>query len=142
MAAYLHTGSAPCLDVARGEHLIGLGLDMRAAAEKARGAPIESIIPLDRVGWDLEAFGILKGAPNLEIAKRIADWATSREANEIYGQSYSIVAHPAAKIPEAIALSHAEARMSKNDLHWMAENRDRILAEWVKRYDAKAAPRQ
>jgi iron(III) transport system substrate-binding protein len=32
--------------------------------------------------------------------------------------------------------------MSKNDLHWMAENRDRILAEWVKRYDAKAAPRQ
>ena len=33
---------------------------------------------------------------------------------------------------------HAEARMIRNDLAWMAENRPRILAEWTRRYDAKA----
>jgi iron(III) transport system substrate-binding protein len=27
------------------------------------------------------------------------------------------------------------------DLAWMSENRDRILAEWTKRYDGKSAPR-
>ena len=75
-------------------------------------------------------------------ANRASARSTPYTAREIYAQSYSIVAHPAAKIPEAIALSHAEARMGKNDLHWMAKNRDRILVEWVKRYDAKAAPRQ
>ncbi|WP_236960618.1 extracellular solute-binding protein [Methylobacterium durans] len=138
---YLHTGSAPCLDVAHGKHLLGLGLDMRAAVEKARGAPIETIIPLDRVGWDLETFGIIRGTPHLTLAKRIADWAVTREANEIYAQSYSIVAHPGARIPAAIALSHAEARMAKVSLAWMAENRERVIAEWVRRYDAKAAPR-
>ncbi len=31
--------------------------------------------------------------------------------------------------------------MAKNDFTWMAENRERILAEWTKRYDSKAAPR-
>lgn len=141
VAVYLHTGSAPCLAVARGEHPIGLGLDMRAASERARGAPIESIVPVDRVGWDLEGFAILKGTPHLDLARRIADWATTREANEIYAQSYSIVAHPAARIPAALTLSQAEARMGRSNLAWMAENRERILAEWMRRYDAKAAPR-
>lgn len=141
VAAYLHTGSAPCLAVARGEYLIGLGLDMRAAAEKARGAPIESIVPLDGTGWDLETFAILDSSPNMAIARRIADWGVTQEANEIYAHSYSIVAHPKAKVPPAIALSPAEARMAKADLAWMAENRERVIAEWMRRYEAKAAPR-
>ena len=138
---YLHTGSAPCLEVSRGSHLIGLGLDMRAAAEKARGAPIEAIVPLDRVGWDLETFAIVKGTKHPDLVRRIADWATSLEANDVYAQSYSIVAHPHAQIPPAIALSHAEARMAKVSLTWIAENRERVIAEWEKRYGSKAAPR-
>ena len=35
----------------------------------------------------------------------------------------------------------AEQAMVKNDFAWMAENRDRILAEWSKRYESKAAPK-
>jgi len=31
--------------------------------------------------------------------------------------------------------------MVKNDVEWMAKNRDRILAEWTKRYDGKSAPK-
>jgi iron(III) transport system substrate-binding protein len=31
--------------------------------------------------------------------------------------------------------------MVKNDFGWMASNRDRILKEWAKRYEAKAAPK-
>ena len=31
--------------------------------------------------------------------------------------------------------------MVKNDLDWMAQNRERILAEWSKRYESKAAPK-
>ena len=29
----------------------------------------------------------------------------------------------------------------KNDFAWAAKNRDRILAEWNKRYNGKAAPK-
>ena len=31
--------------------------------------------------------------------------------------------------------------MIKNDFLWMAQNRERILAEWSKRYENKAAPK-
>ena len=141
VAAYLPSGSAPCLDVARGEHAIGLGLDMRAAVERAKGAPIESIVPLDKVGWDLEAFAILRSTPHPGIARRIADWAASYEANQIYARSYAVVAHPDAAILPSVALSHAEARMAKASLPWMAENRDRILAEWTRRYRDRSASR-
>ena len=32
-------------------------------------------------------------------------------------------------------------RLVKNDFAWAAKNRDRILAEWSKRYESKAAPK-
>jgi len=35
----------------------------------------------------------------------------------------------------------AEKAMVKNDFGWMAENRERILTEWSKRYESKAAPK-
>jgi iron(III) transport system substrate-binding protein len=31
--------------------------------------------------------------------------------------------------------------LAKNDFQWAAANRDRILAEWTKRYDAKSEPK-
>ena len=34
-----------------------------------------------------------------------------------------------------------EKLMAKVDVDWMAKNRDRILAEWTKRYDGKSAPK-
>jgi iron(III) transport system substrate-binding protein len=35
-----------------------------------------------------------------------------------------------------------EARLVKKDFYWEAENRERILAEWNKRYNAKSEPRK
>ena len=32
-------------------------------------------------------------------------------------------------------------RLVKNDFAWAATNRDKILAEWSKRYESKAAPK-
>ena len=37
IAAYLHSGSAPCVQAARGERTAGLSLDMRGASEKTKG---------------------------------------------------------------------------------------------------------
>ena len=38
-------------------------------------------------------------------------------------------------------MGNSEKVMVKNDVEWMAKNRDRILAEWTKRYDGKSAPK-
>ena len=34
-----------------------------------------------------------------------------------------------------------EAMLIKNDFAWAAANRERILAEWSKRYDGKSEPK-
>ncbi|MCP4563020.1 MAG: putative 2-aminoethylphosphonate ABC transporter substrate-binding protein [Bosea sp.] len=141
IAAYLHSGSAPCVQAARGERTVGLALDMRGASEKSKGAPIEVVIPKEGVGWEMEASAIVKGSKNLAVAKKVADWSTTKEANELYSKTYAIVAARGIENKPANYPANAEAGMIKNDLSWMADNRDRVLAEWSKRYESKAAPK-
>lgn len=141
IAAYLHSGSAPCVQAARGERVAGLALDMRGASEKTKGAPIEVVIPREGTGWEEEAVAIVKGSSKIEISRKIADWAASKAANELYAKSYAIVAYPGVSNLPPNYPANAEAGMIKNDLDWMAANRDRILAEWSRRYEAKAAPK-
>ena len=141
IAAYLHSGSAPCVQAARGERVAGLALDMRGASEKTKGAPIEVVVPQEGVGWEVEATSIVKGTKHLELAKKVADWGTTKGANELYSKTYAIVALPGVQNTPPNYPPNAEAGMIKNDLAWMAENRERILAEWSKRYESKAAPK-
>lgn len=141
IAVYTHSGSAPCVQAAKGERMVGIGFDMRGAREKTQGAPIDLILPKEGAGWDMEATAIVKGTKNLAAAKKVADWVATKKANELYGKYYALVAHPDVKSAPPNYPGDAEAKMVKNDFTWMAENRERILAEWTKRYDSKAAPR-
>ena len=141
IAVYTHSGSAPCVQAAKGERLAGIALDMRGASEKTKGAPLEVVVPSEGVGWEMEAAGIVKGTKHLELAKKVADWVASKEANELYGKTYAVVAYPGAgKYPPNYP-EKAEEAMIDNDFVWMAENRERILKEWSKRYESKAAPK-
>lgn len=141
IAVYTHSGSAPCVQAAKGERTVGIGFDMRGAREKSQGAPIDIILPKEGATWDMEATAIVKGTKKLELAKKVADWSTGLKANQLYGKYYAIVSHPDVKSAPANYPANAETAMMKNDFAWMADNRERILAEWVKRYESKAAPK-
>src|SRR5258707_11181382 len=54
IAAYLHSGSAPCVQAAKGERTAGLALDLRGASEKTKGAPLAVVIPKEGTGWEME----------------------------------------------------------------------------------------
>jgi iron(III) transport system substrate-binding protein len=142
IAQYIHSGSAPCVQAAKGERLIGIGLDTRGASEKTKGAPLDLIVPKEGLGWELEATAIVKGTKNLEAAKKLADWAASKKANELYAKTYPVVAYPGIAAMPPNYPADGEKAMIKNDVEWMAKNRDRILAEWTKRYDGKSAPKK
>ncbi|HJS30523.1 MAG TPA: putative 2-aminoethylphosphonate ABC transporter substrate-binding protein [Alphaproteobacteria bacterium] len=141
VAVYTHSGSAPCVQAARGERLIGIGFDMRGASEKTKGAPIDLVLPKEGAGWEMEASAIVKGTKNLAAAQALLDWAVSKKANEMYGKYYAIVGYPGINAAPPNYPANAEASMVKNDLGWMASQRERILAEWTKRYDGKSAPK-
>ncbi len=141
IAQYIHSGSAPCVQAAKGERLIGIGLDTRGASEKTKGAPLELVVPKEGLGWELEVTAIVKGTKNLDAAKKLADWAATKKANELYAKTYPIVAYPGVANTPPNYPPNLEKVMVKNDVEWMAKNRDRILAEWTKRYDGKSAPK-
>lgn len=138
---YTHSGSAPCNQAARGEFVTGLSFDMRSVSLKNQGAPIDIIIPTDGVGFDLEATAIVRGTRNLEAAKRLADWSVTKEANELYGRFFALVAHPDVKPTVQNYPPDFAERLLNMDFAKLAADRDRILAEWARRFEGKAQPR-
>jgi len=138
---YTHSGSAPCNQAARGEFVSGLSFDMRSVALKNQGAPIDIVIPTDGVGFDLEATAIVRGTRNLEAARRLADWTVTKEANELYGRFFALVAHPAVEPSVQNYPPDFAQRLVSIDFAKLATDRDRILAEWTRRFEGKAQPR-
>jgi iron(III) transport system substrate-binding protein len=141
IAMYTHSGSKPCNQAATGEFVMGISFEYRGNTNKAKGAPIELVFPKEGLGWDLEAFAIHKGTKKLEAAKKLADWASSKNAMILYGKNFAITAQPgvAERLPNVPA--DYEDRLVKMDFKKTAESRERVLAEWTKRYNAKTEKR-
>lgn len=141
IAQYMHSGSRPCSAAGNGEYVVGITFEYRAHKEKAAGKPIDLVFPKEGLGWELEASGIYKGTKKLEAAKKLMDWSISDAAMALYAKNFAVVAVPSLSQPLANIPADFASRLAKNDFAWAAKNRDRILAEWSKRYESKAAPK-
>ena len=139
---YTHSGSKPCNMAAAGEYVVGISFEYRGNANKAKGAPIDLVFPKEGLGWDLEAFAIHKGSKKLDAAKKLADWASSKDAMLLYGKNFAITAQPGVAAPLANVPKDYETRLVKLDFNVAAENRERVLTEWNKRYSAKSEPKK
>ena len=141
IAQYMHSGSRPCASAANGEYVVGISFEYRANREKAQGKPIDLVFPKEGLGWDLEAIGIHKGTKQQAAAQKLVDWAVSDAAMALYAKNFAIVAVPSLSQPLPNVPANYGALLAKNDFAWAAKNRDKILAEWSRRYESKAAPK-
>lgn len=139
IAEYQHSGSKPCRSAGSGEFPIGISFEYRANMTKSAGAPIDLIFPKEGLGWDMEASGIVKTTHKMDAARKLLDWVVSREAMELFAKNYAVVALPGVAKPLPHIPADYEKRLVKSDLAWAAKNRERILAEWSRRYEGKAA---
>src|SRR5215207_2117086 len=134
IATYEHSGTRPCRNAATGEFPVGISYELAGAQAKQKGAPVEVLLMEEGGGWDMDAAAILKGTRQPEAARRLLDFAASRQANEIYAQFIQQVAIEGIAKPIPFYPENVAASMIKNDLVWASENRDRIITEWQKRY--------
>ena len=133
MAEYTKSGSKPCKDAAGGERAIGVSFEYVAWEMKKKGAPVEMIIPKEGAGYEMEANGLTrKGAKN-PGAKQFLDWAASDEAMALYAKFFAAVGVAGLPVPEGLPKDISKV-VYPNDFEWSAKNRERILAEWSKRY--------
>jgi iron(III) transport system substrate-binding protein len=131
---YAHSGSKPCKDAARGETPIGISIDFRAAQMKGQGYPIAVVVPREGVGWDLEATALIAGTPHEHAAKEFIDWAFSDAAMKLYAKNFPVVGAKSFTQPIPNLPPDYASHLAKNDLTWMAKNRDRVVKQWSARY--------
>ncbi|MCJ8142323.1 extracellular solute-binding protein [Ancylobacter sp. A5.8] len=143
VAQYLHSGSAPCRMAASGEAIIGLSYPNIGVQSINAGAPLAVILPEEGNGAEIEGNAILKGAKNVKAAKLLIDFMATEDAQKIAGKYYAVLARKGvASTTAANYPTNEEEKMNFFDYNWLAANKDRILAEWQKRYGGKSAPKK
>jgi iron(III) transport system substrate-binding protein len=133
IAEYTKSGSKPCKDAASGERAVGVSFEYVAMEMKKKGAPVEMVLPQEGSGYDIEANALTRKGARNPAAKQFLDWAISNEAMALYSKYFAAVAVEGFPVPEGLPKDVSKA-VYPNDFDWSAKNRDRILAEWQKRY--------
>ena len=133
MAEYTKSGSKPCKDAAAGERAVGVSFEYVAMKMKKDGAPVEMVLPKEGSGYEIEANGLTKKGKGNTAAKQFLDWAISDEAMALYAKYFAAVSVAGFPTPEGLPKDVSKV-VYPNDFEWSAKNRDRVLAEWAKRY--------
>ncbi len=141
IAQYTHSGSKPCKMAGAGEYPIGISFGYRAVKQKNDGEPIAPVFPLEGSGWDIEANALIKKPQMKEATKTFLDWAISEDISKLYAKNFAITAVKTNTPIPAGFPADPMAQLAPNDFQWAAQNRDRILAEWTRRYDSKSEPK-
>lgn len=86
--------------VATGEKLYGMIVDFMPIREKAKGAPVEFVVPAEGLSAVTEPVAILSTTKNPEAAKAFVDFLLSRDGQELARRQGYIPAHPAVAPPD------------------------------------------
>lgn len=129
VAQYTKSGTAPAQLVAQGEYAIGITWDQAVFQRMEAGYPVIAVLPEEGVGYDLDVIWIFDGARNLDAAKRVVDFVGSPEGMRLAGKYRSKVTRPGVE-----ALVDFDPPVIRYDAVWAAENQDRIMAEWRRRF--------
>lgn len=138
IAMYTHSGSAPAKKAGAGEFAVGISYGYAGVSQMKKGYPVDIIFPAEGSGWDVEANALIKKDNVKDEAKLFLDWAISEDAMADLKDDYAITSVKIdTEIPEGYSKDPLTQLIPNNDLKWAAENRDRILQEWMNKYDGK-----
>ena len=83
VSSYARSGIGPMTAVKQGEIYVGSTVLHGVINEIAAGFPVRPVLPCEGVGYEIGSMAIIKGARNLDNAKRFVDWALTVDAQKI-----------------------------------------------------------
>jgi iron(III) transport system substrate-binding protein len=133
---YTKSGAAPARAVATGESMVGITFQHDAVVQAIGGAPIKIVSPCEGTGYEIGSMSIIKGAKNLENAKKWYDWALTAEAQNIGFKekvSYQVPSNKSASPPPQ-APKFSEIKFINYDFakYGSSAERTRLLTKWDK----------
>jgi iron(III) transport system substrate-binding protein len=84
---YPRSGVGPIKAVARGETLASVSFIHDVVTEAQAGFPVKGAAPCEGTGYEIGSMSIVKGARNLENAKKFYDWALTPKAQALAAQA-------------------------------------------------------
>jgi iron(III) transport system substrate-binding protein len=130
---YTRAGPAPARNTARGETVIGIGFLHDGVAEAIDGAPVRIVAPCEGTGYEVGSMSIVRGAPNMENARRFYEFALTPAAQALgaRAKSYQHPSNRAAPSPPN-APDFAQMRLINYDFarFGTSAERARVIQRW------------
>lgn len=82
VSQYTRSGTGPIKAAARGETTVSISFVHDAPGEQAQGFPLATRTPCEGTGAEIGSMSIVKGARNLEAAKKFYEWALTPAAQQ------------------------------------------------------------
>ena len=137
--SYPRSGTAPIKAVARGETALSISFVHNAAEEAAAGFPVGHAVPCEGTGYEIGSMSIIRGARNMENARRFYDWALTAEAQAIGAQAnaFQLPSNREAPIPPQAPRFENIRLIDYDFARWgSAEERTRLLQRWDREVNA------
>jgi len=142
IAAYTRSGTAPIKAVARGETAVSISFIHDAPQEKMQGFPVETITPSEGTGAEIGSMSIVKGARNLDQAKKFYEWALTPAA-QAFGaatKQYQLPSNKSTPVDPNVP-DFKKIKLISYDYkkYGASAERRRLIARWEK--DVNSLPR-
>lgn len=132
---YTRSSTAQAKNVGRGEVSIGISFIHGFIGEIEGGFPIEVVVPCEGTGYEVGGIALIKGARNMEHAKKFYDFMMSVEGQSI-GATVRNYQQPANKYTPANAKILQADKVNLVDYDFKkfgsSEERKRLIARWEK----------
>ncbi len=139
IAQYTRSGTGPIKAVARGEATVSISFVHDGPGEKMQGFPVETVTPAEGTGAEIGSMSIVKGARNLEAAKKFYEWALTASAQEMgaAAKQFQLPSNKAAKVDPRVP-DFKKIRFIDYDYakYGSSAERRRLIAKWEKEVNA------
>ncbi|MCR6478312.1 ABC transporter substrate-binding protein [Variovorax sp. ZS18.2.2] len=139
---YTRSGTGPIKAVARGETAISISFVHDGPGEKMQGFPVETLTPSDGTGAEIGAMSIIKGARNLDAARKFYEWALTPAAQELgaANRQFQLPSNAGARLDARIPVFKKTKFIDCDYARYGASTeRQRLIARWEK--DVNSLPR-
>jgi iron(III) transport system substrate-binding protein len=130
---YTKSGAAPAKATSIGETAVGITFLHDMVTYAVEGAPLKTVAPCEGTGYEIGSMSIVKGAKNLDNAKKFYDWALSPNSQKLAGEarSYQVPSNKNAPVPpQAPKISDIKLIAYDFAKYGSAEERKRLLTKW------------
>jgi iron(III) transport system substrate-binding protein len=128
---FTKSGAAPAKFVGQGEAAVCIVFSHDIVHEiEDNGLPLELTFPEEGTGYEIGGMGILKGAKNMDAAKKWFDWALTAEAQAL-GPKYKAYQAPTVK---GVELSHPEllqVNLIDYDFQWAGNHKKEFVDKFT-----------